>query len=118
MQTSRRSWSQVVTELVEEALKMRRAPGVIFTSGPAGRRATVAGSGIDVWEIVATWNSCNRDYDELKRYFNWLDDVQLRAALNYYALYPEEIETRLELERGWTEERLRAELPFTRPLES
>ena len=36
---------------------MRRAPGIVFADGPAGRRAAVGGTGLDVWEIVATWRA-------------------------------------------------------------
>jgi hypothetical protein len=37
------------------------------------------------------------------------------AALAYYQLYPEEIETRLVREQQWTPERVRRELPFAVP---
>ena len=30
------TWSALATELLEEALRMRRAPGVAFVDGPAG----------------------------------------------------------------------------------
>jgi uncharacterized protein (DUF433 family) len=112
---TRRNWSQMVAELLEEAVRMRRAPGIIFSSGPTGRRATVAGTGLDVWEVVATWRACGEDYDELRRNYDWLDEAQLRAALSYYALYPDEIEERLERERRWTADRVWSELPFARP---
>ena len=115
MERSRRSWSQVVADLLEEAVKMRRAPGITFTIGPTGRRATVAGTGLDIWEVISTWKACGADYGQLQRDYPWLDEAQLRAALNYYELYPEEIEARLEQEGRWTEERVRAELPFARP---
>ena len=34
-----------------EAVKMRRCPGVTFADGPTGRRAKIAGTGIDIWEL-------------------------------------------------------------------
>lgn len=52
-EAANRDFSSTTNELLEEALRMRRCPGILFTSGPAGRRATIAGSGIDVWEIIA-----------------------------------------------------------------
>jgi uncharacterized protein (DUF433 family) len=112
---SRRNWSQMVAELLEEAVRMRRAPGIIFSSGPTGRRATVAGTGLDVWEVVATWRAYGEDYDELRQSYDWLAEAQLRAALSYYELYPDEIDERLERERCWTADRVRSELPFARP---
>ena len=33
-----RSWSAIAAELLDEAIRMRRAPGIVFADGPAGRR--------------------------------------------------------------------------------
>ncbi len=115
VERSGRNWSQVVAELLQEAVRMRRAPGIIFSAGSTGRRATIAGTGLDVWEVVAAWRACGEDYDKLRRSYPWLDEAQLRGALSYYQLYPEEIDERLERERRWTPERTWTELPFTRP---
>jgi uncharacterized protein (DUF433 family) len=110
-----KSWSAMTAELLEEAIRMRRAPGIVFVEGPAGRRAVVAGSGLDVWEVVATWRDGNRDESLLRQSYPWLTEPQLRAALSYYELYPQEIDARLEREEKWTPERVRRELPFARP---
>ncbi len=107
------SWSAMSQTLLAEAIRMRRAPGVIFVDGPAGRRAVVAGTGLDVWEVIATWKRCEDDYEALRQSYDWLTEPQLRAALGYYELYPEDIEARLERERSWTPDRLRRELPFS-----
>jgi uncharacterized protein (DUF433 family) len=109
------TWSALATELLEEALRMRRAPGVAFVEGPAGRRAALAGTGLDVWEIIATWRACDQDFGQLRGNYDWLTEPQLRAALTYYELYPQEIDARLEREAHWTPERVASELPFTRP---
>lgn len=47
------SFSAAVVELLRESVRMRRVPGIVFADGPSGRRAVVAGTGLDVWEIVA-----------------------------------------------------------------
>lgn len=109
------TWSALATELLEEALRMRRAPGVVFVDGPAGRRAAVAGTGLDVWEIVATWRAAAKDFGQLRQSYGWLTEPQLRAALAYYELYPHEIDARLEREAQWTPERVASDLPFARP---
>jgi len=109
------SWSAMTTTLLSEALKMRRVPGIVMVDGPTGRRAVVAGSGLDVWEIIATWQACGHDEAQLAQYYPWLTQPQLRAALAYYQLYPEEIEARLAREQQWTPERVRRELPFAVP---
>lgn len=94
---------------------MRRAPGVVFVDGPTGRRAVVAGSGIDVWEIVTTWRASGADFDALVDQYPWLTQTSLRGALSYYQLYPDEIDARLVREAEWTPERVARELPFSAP---
>jgi uncharacterized protein (DUF433 family) len=110
-----KSWSAMTAELLEEGIRMRRAPGIGFVDGPAGRRAVVAGTGLDVWEVVATWKESGRGYEALRRNYPWLSEAQLRAALAYYEIYPSEIDARLEREAQWTPEKVRRELPFSRP---
>lgn len=105
----------MTTELLEEAIRMRRAPGVVFVDGPAGRRAVVAGTGLDVWEVISTWRENSRDDVGLRRSYPWLTEPQLRSALSYYEIYPKEIEARLDREAQWTPERVRRELPFAQP---
>jgi uncharacterized protein (DUF433 family) len=91
---------------------MRRAPGIVFADGPGGRRAVVAGTGLDVWEIVATWRACGQDLAALAASYAWLDQTALHAALGYYQLYPAEVDARVAREAEWTAERVRRELPF------
>ena len=94
---------------------MRRAPGIGFVDGPAGRRAVVAGTGLDIWEIIATWKDVGEGQEALRRNYPWLTEAQLRAALAYYETYPFEINARLEREAQWTPEQVRREPPFSRP---
>lgn len=95
-------FSVAANELLEEAVRMRRCPGIVFTSGPSGRRATVAGTGVDVWEIIASDRHLGDNRKALARAYHWLSEPQLRAALAYYALYPTEIDARLEREARLT----------------
>jgi uncharacterized protein (DUF433 family) len=106
------TWAALAAELLEEALRMRRAPGVVFADGPAGRRAVVAGTGLDVWEVVASWKASARDFHQLRQNYTWLSEPQLRAALAYYEAYPREIDARLEQEAQWTPERVANDLSF------
>ena len=87
------SIGQAISRLVEEGLKMHRCAGIIFTDGPTGRRATVAGSGIDVWEVIrATKAGANRR--ESARMFPRLTPGQIDVAFTYYTCFPEEIDRR------------------------
>jgi uncharacterized protein (DUF433 family) len=110
-----KSWSATTAELLTEAVRMRRVPGVAFTDGPSGRRAVLAGTGHDVWEVVASWKAEGESYPLLRENYPWLTDMQLRSAIAYYRSYPREIDSRLERERRWTPERVREEMPFLDP---
>lgn len=107
-----REWSSGVIELLTEALRMRRVPGIAFTDSFTGRRPVLAGTGVDVWEVVATWRAVGQDEAQLGAAYDWLTPAQLRAALGYHRLYAEEIDARIALEESWTPERVRQELPF------
>lgn len=104
-------FSAAAIELLTEAIKMRRCPGIVFADGPTGRRARIAGTGLDVWEVIVTYQGVGRDVGRLREAYHWLSEPQLRAALGYYAAYPDEIERRIALNERWTEERLRAQHP-------
>ncbi|MEJ2684852.1 MAG: DUF433 domain-containing protein [Candidatus Sulfobium sp.] len=81
----------LANELLEEALKMRRCPGVIFADGVSGRRARIAGTGVEVWEVIYEYQIVGQDIEGLRRALAHLTERQLIAALNYYRAYPEEI---------------------------
>ncbi len=109
------TFSEVASSLLREAVRMRRVPGMVFMDGPAGRRACIAGTGLDVWEVIATFRSVGEDRERLRASYGWLSDRQLSAALAYYELYPEEINARIEEEEYWAPEKLYGEFPYLRP---
>lgn len=108
-------FTELATALLREAVRMRRTPGIVFTEGATGRRAVIAGTGIDIWEVIAQYRATGEDYDELRACYPWLTRPQLASALSYYELYPDEIEARLRAEEDWTPERLWREYPVLRP---
>jgi uncharacterized protein (DUF433 family) len=108
-----RDFSTTANELLSEALKMRRCPGIVFADGPTGRRARVAGTGLDVWEIIATYRNVERVQKRLKKAYPRLDDLKLRAALSYYECYTAEIDERISENEAWTPETLKSRYPFT-----
>ena len=111
-EATRQDFSATAIELLTEAVKMRRCPGIVFADSPSGRRARVLGTGLDVWETIAMYNSLGQDLARLKEAYHWLSDAQLRAALGYYAAYPAEIDERIRRNESWTKERLLAEYPW------
>jgi uncharacterized protein (DUF433 family) len=108
-----RDFSSAANELLSEALKMRRCPGIVFADGPTGRRARVAGTGLDVWEVIASYRSLGRSLKRLKAAYPQLDETKLRAALSYYECYREEIDQRISDNEAWTPRTLKARYPFT-----
>ncbi len=93
---TRRPAAQVINDLLEEALRSRRFPGLVFVEGPAGRRAHLAGTGLDVWEVVGLV----REYgspDAALRGFPRLTLTTIQVAQTYANEYPEEVNAFLEL---------------------
>ena len=92
--------SALVTELLEEGLRVRRFPGVTFRDGPAGRRAGLVG-GPDIWEVVRDVRAASgRGEAKLRRVAAdaGLSEAQVRLAVDYYATFPDVVDARLAVE--------------------
>lgn len=87
---------------LEEAIRVAEHAGVMFRSGPAGRRAAVVG-GPDVWEIVETFVVEGRDVDATARYLN-LPVGTVRSAIDYYADNRDEIDEWIRRNRLFADE--------------
>ncbi len=111
-QQSGKDFSTVTKQLLEEALKMHRCPGIVFSEGVSGRRARIAGTGIEVWEVIASYKSVGEDVARLRTTFSWLSELQLRVALGYYRAYPKEIDHLMEQNENWTRESTYKRFPF------
>ena len=114
--TSGKPLSRVIREMLELMVRMQRFPGIIFVEGPAGRRAHLAGTGLDVWEVIALL----REYQivsKLREYFPQLSLIAIEVAKAYAEAYPEEISTFLEL-NDQTPEQLKKKLPWVEVVHS
>jgi uncharacterized protein (DUF433 family) len=107
-------FSNMTKDLLEEAIKMRRCPGILFAEGTSGRRARVAGTGIEVWEVIATFKSLNQDLKRLRKAYHWLSNEQLKAAVGYYTAYPHEINRLTDQNEGWDDVKVTDRYPFMR----
>lgn len=105
-ESSGRDFSAVANALLAEAVKLKRCPGIVFADGPSGRRARIAGTGLDVWEVVATYKSLNHDDGRLRDTYHWLSEPQLRSAVAYFRLYPDEIERQIVRNEAWSKDQL------------
>jgi uncharacterized protein (DUF433 family) len=85
-----RSRGAIVEALAEEALRMRLFPGIGFKGTDWDRRAWMMGTGLDVWQVVDVYN----DVGSVERMVEgWsIDERQIQLALDYYRMFPEEID--------------------------
>ncbi len=107
-------FSAIAKDLLSEAVKMRRCPGVIFADGVTGRRARVSGTGLEVWEIIATYKSVKSSFKRLQNAYHWLTEQQLRAAIGYFSLYREEVNRQIEQNESWSPKKVLDNYPFLR----
>ncbi len=88
---------------------MDRHPGIVFRSGPSGRRPGLAG-GPDIWEVARVLRNVDERGDKaIAEAAKWLglSAAQVRIASEYYADYPEEIDAwlaRVDAEAAEAEE--------------
>src|SRR5680860_207753 len=75
-----KEWSAGVVDLLSEAVRMRSIPGIIFVDSRTGRRPVIAGTGLDVWEVIATWKAAGKNETKLLEAYDWLAEPQIRAA--------------------------------------
>jgi hypothetical protein len=71
-------------------------PLVQFLDGPSGRRASLIGSGLDVWEVIATVRDNAGSIEEATAYLE-IPGGLLQAAVAYYGEYQAEIDSEIEL---------------------
>jgi uncharacterized protein (DUF433 family) len=89
---TRRSFSEVAQDLLEEALRMRQCPGIYFTDEPAGRETKVAGTGLAVWEVIRDYLAEGGSEARLRKALPQLTPAQVKAALLYYERWRAEID--------------------------
>jgi hypothetical protein len=104
-----RSRGAIVEALAEEALRMRLFPGVAFKGADWERRAWVIGTALDVWQII----DAHRDIGSIESMAagGSANERQIRLALDYYEMFPEEIDAAVADNRRPLEQ-LEEEFPF------
>jgi uncharacterized protein (DUF433 family) len=89
---------------IEEGLRHDAHPLIQFLDGPSGRRASLIGRGLDVWEVIATVADNDGSTKEAAAYLE-IPVGLVEAAVSYYGEYHEEIDEEIalndaEYERG------------------
>jgi uncharacterized protein (DUF433 family) len=90
----RESRTGLAERYLEEGLRMDDHPGIGFVDGPAGRRAVLVGTGLDVWEVIGSVKASTGSIAGAARYLE-LAPAQVRAAVRYYAAFPAEVDDML-----------------------
>jgi uncharacterized protein (DUF433 family) len=81
---------------VEEGLRRDVHPLTRFLDGPSGRRASLLGRGLDVWEVIATIKDNNLSMAEAADYLQ-IPAGLVEAAVACYGEYRDEIDREMEL---------------------
>lgn len=81
---------------VEEGLRHDAHPLIHFLDGSSGRRASLLGRGIDVWEVIATVRDNDGAIAEAADYLH-VPAGLVEAAAAYYGEFCDEIDAEIEL---------------------
>jgi len=84
------STSAAASQLLDEALRMERFPGVSFRWTAIGRQPFVTGTGMMVWELYHVWLDHKRTLDHVLKNYPHLKVSQVTAAVAYAKEYAEE----------------------------
>lgn len=96
----------LTAELLDEGLKTRGFPGIVYRDGPTGRRAAPSG-GPDVWEIIRAvkgWPERGEQAVLGVAKSAGLAPDMVRLAVEFYATFPDEIDARIALDERAKEE--------------
>jgi hypothetical protein len=91
------SSTTLVASLLDEGLKTRRFPGIVYRDGPTGRRAALVG-GPDVWEVIrALKQTPGKDERRVKTLADdlGLSPARIRLAIDFYGAHPGEVDDRI-----------------------
>jgi predicted DNA-binding protein len=81
----------LVERYVEEGLRLEDHPGIYFMDEPAGRRAKVGGTGLNVWEVILVVQDNDGSTAAAADYLA-VPERFVTAATRYYADFPAEID--------------------------
>lgn len=93
--------AELAALLLEEGLKTREFPGIVYKDGPAGRRASLAG-GPDVWQVIRALDEVPADGPDPVETVSIEADLhprQISLARRFYETYPDEIQAMLDANR-------------------
>ena len=69
---------------------MDEYPGIYFRAGSLGRRAALAGTRLDIWQVIDTIHNSGNSIEEASSYLN-LPESRVRIAWRYYTARKAEV---------------------------
>jgi len=109
---NKRAKSVVVEGLLDEAIRVRRFPGLAFRGPAHDRRAWLVGTSLDVWEVIEAYAVMGMDRLLAQ---GELPEDRVHLAVSYYREYPQEIDNAVA-ENKRTEDEWHALFPSIVPL--
>jgi uncharacterized protein (DUF433 family) len=101
-----RTPSALLGEYAEEIARGQKFCHLEFRSTPLGRMAYIEGTRTAVWLITDLVRQEGGDVKAVAKSRQW-PETKVRAALNYAAAYPEEIESLIERAHSISEDEIR-----------
>src|SRR3990172_1643606 len=83
--------STVAERYIDEGLKQDAHPEIVFRDSPFGRRAMLAGTRLDIWQVIETLRNSGNSLEDAADYLA-LSLPKVRACLAYYAAYQDEVD--------------------------
>jgi uncharacterized protein (DUF433 family) len=85
------SLTALAERYLDEGLRHEEHPLIVFRTGAMGRRAALAGTRLDVAQVIDTVKHSSNSTREAAEYLS-IPEAQVRACVRYYAFYGTEID--------------------------
>lgn len=103
-------------KLLTEEEKMQRVPGIVFADTPMGTRvARIAGTGLEVFEVIHQFRLMDENWNRFRMAFHWLSDAQLRSAVTYAETFPEDVDPLVDELSNFDLAEVWRKYPFMKP---
>lgn len=86
-----KSKAALAERYIDEGLKHDEHPEIVFRDGPLGRRTMLAGTRLEVWQVVETLRGSGNSLGETADYLD-LPVAKVQACVRYYAAYEDEVD--------------------------
>lgn len=92
---SGQSMTALAERYLDEGLRREDHPLIVFRDGAAGRRPSLAGTRLDVAQVIETVRNSDNSIQEAADYLS-IPEPWVRACVRYYADYRDEVDEWIE----------------------